>query len=433
MFELGPVQDALKEQGLDGWLLYDFKGSNPLARSHPRPGRPQAVLAPVLLPGSRRRVLRSSWSTRSSRVRSTTCRARSRLPEVAGAGSWRRRAWSQAAGRWRWSTRLGTRIPTSRGSTPGPSSWSARSASRWSRRGISSGGSSRSGTTRSGRCTRRPRKVCRAPTTWRSALIADRVSDDGSFMETDVQKAILDHFEQRLTTDGPPIVGVGPHSGDPHYETTPETELRSGRATSSWSTSGPSRPAPGGLRRLHEGRLRGHDRPGRVRESVPGGRRGAGRRDRLVREAFAAGRPLRGRRSMTPCRKVDRRGRLRPLLQPPDRPQHRPGRPRQRRPPRQPRDPRRPPDPPPDLLLDRARNLPPRIRSPDRGRHLHRRRWQRPRDRRRSSDDCPANPRLETGFRCTGHGSPARSEDAAGQPPYQSLGPRGPPVQRHVR
>ena len=26
------VQQALKEEGLDGWLLYDFHGSNPIAR-----------------------------------------------------------------------------------------------------------------------------------------------------------------------------------------------------------------------------------------------------------------------------------------------------------------------------------------------------------------------------------------------------------------
>ena len=31
MFDLEPVQAALKN-GLDGWLLYDFKGSNPLTR-----------------------------------------------------------------------------------------------------------------------------------------------------------------------------------------------------------------------------------------------------------------------------------------------------------------------------------------------------------------------------------------------------------------
>src|SRR3954469_25007739 len=32
MFDLGPVQDALREYGLVGWLLYDFRGNNPLAR-----------------------------------------------------------------------------------------------------------------------------------------------------------------------------------------------------------------------------------------------------------------------------------------------------------------------------------------------------------------------------------------------------------------
>jgi Xaa-Pro dipeptidase len=32
-FELAAVQAALREDGLDGWLLYDFHGSNPIARS----------------------------------------------------------------------------------------------------------------------------------------------------------------------------------------------------------------------------------------------------------------------------------------------------------------------------------------------------------------------------------------------------------------
>ncbi len=31
MFDLKPVQAALKEFGIDGWLLYDFRGTNPLA------------------------------------------------------------------------------------------------------------------------------------------------------------------------------------------------------------------------------------------------------------------------------------------------------------------------------------------------------------------------------------------------------------------
>ena len=32
-FDIGAVQMALREDGLDGWLLYDFHGSNPIARS----------------------------------------------------------------------------------------------------------------------------------------------------------------------------------------------------------------------------------------------------------------------------------------------------------------------------------------------------------------------------------------------------------------
>src|SRR4051794_1736182 len=43
MFDLGLVQDALRGYGLDGWLLYDFRGNNPLARrildlDHRKPG-----------------------------------------------------------------------------------------------------------------------------------------------------------------------------------------------------------------------------------------------------------------------------------------------------------------------------------------------------------------------------------------------------------
>src|SRR3954451_12494418 len=32
MFDLGPVQDAVREYGFDGWLLYDSRGNTPLAR-----------------------------------------------------------------------------------------------------------------------------------------------------------------------------------------------------------------------------------------------------------------------------------------------------------------------------------------------------------------------------------------------------------------
>ena len=30
--DVGAVQTALRDQGLDGWLLYDFQGANPIAQ-----------------------------------------------------------------------------------------------------------------------------------------------------------------------------------------------------------------------------------------------------------------------------------------------------------------------------------------------------------------------------------------------------------------
>jgi Xaa-Pro aminopeptidase len=51
-------------------------------------------------------------------------------------------------------------------------------------------------------------------------MIADRVRATGAVEEIDVQRAIMDHFAAHgMTTYHPPIVAVGSHSGDPHYET----------------------------------------------------------------------------------------------------------------------------------------------------------------------------------------------------------------------
>ncbi len=49
-------------------------------------------------------------------------------------------------------------------------------------------------------------------------FIAKRCRNGGGVRETEVQQVILDHFKKHgLTTDHPPICAVGPHSGDPHY------------------------------------------------------------------------------------------------------------------------------------------------------------------------------------------------------------------------
>ena len=50
------------------------------------------------------------------------------------------------------------------------------------------------------------------------AFIAERIRAKGQVMETEVQQRIMQHFaEHKMVTDHPPIVGQGPHSGDPHY------------------------------------------------------------------------------------------------------------------------------------------------------------------------------------------------------------------------
>ncbi len=56
-------------------------------------------------------------------------------------------------------------------------------------------------------------------------FIRDRIQASKPPRESEVIKVILDHFEKHgLETDHPPIVAVNSHSGDPHYATTPQTD-----------------------------------------------------------------------------------------------------------------------------------------------------------------------------------------------------------------
>lgn len=62
-------------------------------------------------------------------------------------------------------------------------------------------------------------------------FIAKEIRRSGQTDEIAVREVILEHFRSNgLITDHSPIVGVGPHSGDPHYETGTgrETAIRAG-------------------------------------------------------------------------------------------------------------------------------------------------------------------------------------------------------------
>ncbi len=128
------------------------------------------------------------------------------------------------------------------------------------------------------------------------SLIAERTRGGGTVGEAEVQAAILAHFRRHgLTTDTPPIVAAGPHSGDPHYEPDPEadTPIRAGDFVliDLWAKLDRPRAVYSDLTRVG---FVGETVPARYEEVF---RIVAGARDAAiarVRDAFAAGRPVRG-------------------------------------------------------------------------------------------------------------------------------------------
>ena len=65
--DVAAVQQSLKAEGLDGWLLYDFHGSNPIAaRLLGTANGGKDDDAPLVLSGARRRRAAEAWCTRSS-------------------------------------------------------------------------------------------------------------------------------------------------------------------------------------------------------------------------------------------------------------------------------------------------------------------------------------------------------------------------------
>jgi Xaa-Pro dipeptidase len=127
-------------------------------------------------------------------------------------------------------------------------------------------------------------------------LIADRIRRGHEITEGEVQAAIMDHFQAHgMTTYSPPIVGVNAHGGDPHFENTPEndTPIQEGDflLVDLWAKMDRPRSVYSDLTRV-----------GYVGDAVPAKYEGifklvAKARDaaiKCVRDAFAAGRPLRG-------------------------------------------------------------------------------------------------------------------------------------------
>jgi Xaa-Pro dipeptidase len=224
MFNLAAVQAALQDQGLDAWLLYDFRGLNVLARRVlgisadailsrrwfyyvPARGEPRKLMHKIEphsldhLPGSARLYLR--WQELETGVQSLVSGIRRVAMEYVprNANPYVSRV---DAGTVELVRSCGVEIISSGDLVQlFEACWDEE---QWAMH------------------LEAARHTASAyPAAF--AFIAERVRNGGSVRETEVQERILDHFrEHQLETDHPPICAVGAHSGDPHYAPGPGSD-----------------------------------------------------------------------------------------------------------------------------------------------------------------------------------------------------------------
>lgn len=224
MFDLPAVQKALQDMQLDGWLLYDFRGLNVLARRVlnisseailtrrwfyfvPARGEPRKLVHRIepraldALPGSARPYLR--WQELEAGVRELLTGLRRVAMEYVprNANPYVSRV---DAGTVELVRSSGVEVFSSGDLIQlfeacwDDDQWAMHQEAAWH--------------------TRSAFDIA-------FAFIAERIKRDGSVRETEVQQRILDHFAaNHLVTDHPPICAVGPHSGDPHYEPRAESD-----------------------------------------------------------------------------------------------------------------------------------------------------------------------------------------------------------------
>lgn len=224
MFDLQAVRAALKQFNVDGWLMYDFRGSNVLARRVlgldseaigsrrffyfvPAEGEPAKLVHRIEagaldhLPGDKTIYLR--WQELEEGVKSLLGSARRVAMEYS----------PRNANPYISRVDAGTvELVRSFGVTVVPSgdlvqlfeaTWDD---DQWHMH-LEAARHTDSAFTRAFR------------------FIADGARRRGGVKESEVIAEILTHFKEHgMTTYHPPIVAVGPHSGNPHYETSPETD-----------------------------------------------------------------------------------------------------------------------------------------------------------------------------------------------------------------
>jgi len=305
MFDLHAIQESLRSFGLEGWLLYDFRGNNLPARRVldldgkpsgsrrffymiPDRGEPRKLVHRIEmaaldhLPGDRLVYLR--WQELETRV-SELIGGRRRLATEYAPRLMNPYVARIDAGTAEFIRSLGVEIVSSGDLIQQfEATWDD---DQW-------------------RLHQKAEVHTRSAYDLAWGLIADRVDGGGTIQEIEVQQAIMDHFERNgLTTYSPPIVAVGPHSGDPHYEPKLGRDAPIGRddfvLIDLWAKMKADRSVYSDLTRV-----------GFVGESVPSQYEEifaivAKARDAaiaVVREAFAAKRPIQGWEVDDAARKV---------------------------------------------------------------------------------------------------------------------------------
>jgi Xaa-Pro aminopeptidase len=305
MFDLAAVQRSLAEFGLDGWLLYDFRGSNLPARRVlgldarppgsrrffyfiPAQGEPSKLVHRIEpkaldeLPGTRSIYLR--WQELEAGVAEMVGDRRRLAMEYAPRVSNPYVA-RVDAGVIELVRALGVDIVSSGDLVQQfEATWDDE---QW-------------------RMHRDADQFTRSAFDVAFGLIADRVRGGGTVRETEVQAAIMDHFHRNgLTTYSPPIVGVGPHSGDPHYEPVAGQDGVIGRSDfvliDLWAKLDRPRSVYSDLTRVG---YVGETVPTRYQDVFAVVARARDAAIDCVREAYVAGRPLPGWEVDAACRRV---------------------------------------------------------------------------------------------------------------------------------
>ncbi|HVK12163.1 MAG TPA: M24 family metallopeptidase [Gemmataceae bacterium] len=294
MFDLSAVQAAIRAQGFDGWLLYDFRGLNVLAQRVvgladkklsrrwfyfvPATGDPRKLVHAIepaaldSLPGSDKTVFRR-WQELEAGVGKLLSGARRVAMEYSpkNGNPYVSRV---DAGTVELVRSFGVEVVSSGDLiSEFEATWDdEQEASHFA-----------------------AAKVTDAAYGVAWGFIAEKLKAGGT-TELDVQKRIMDHFAQHgCTTYSPPIVGVGPHGGDPHYEPTPATNspIKPGDCVliDLWCKLDKPRAVYSDLTRV--GYI-GKDVPAKYQKvfEIVAAARDAG--IDCVQKAFAAGRPLTG-------------------------------------------------------------------------------------------------------------------------------------------